>query len=135
MLAALGANSVLTEPALGMKGAVDKAQEIYDSNPQQYFLPQQFDNPANPQTHVLTTAPEIFHATAGKVDALVAGVGTGGTPGIARYFKQVKNQPLYTVATEPAESPIITQTLWASPFNSSAAQNPRHWRQFYSPKI
>ena len=116
VLAALGANLVLTEPALGMKGAVDKAQEIYDSNPQQYFLPQQFDNPANPQTPVLTTAPEIFHATAGKVDALVAGVGTGGTiSGIARYFKQVKNQPLYTVATEPAESPIITQTLKGEP--------------------
>ena len=116
VLAALGANLVLTEPALGMKGAVDKAQEIYDSNPQQYFLPQQFDNPANPQTHVLTTAPEIFNATAGKVDALVAGVGTGGTiSGIARYFKQVKNQPLYTVATEPAESPIITQTLKGEP--------------------
>jgi len=88
VLAALGAHLVLTEPSLGMKGAVEAAQEIHDNHPGEYFLPQQFDNPANPDTHVKTTAPEIFNATAGKVDALVAGVGTGGTiSGIARYFK------------------------------------------------
>ncbi|WP_248789097.1 pyridoxal-phosphate dependent enzyme, partial [Escherichia coli] len=75
VLAALGAHLVLTEPSLGMKGAVEAAQEIYDNHPGEYFLPQQFDNPANPDTHVKTTAPEIFNATAGKVDALVAGVG------------------------------------------------------------
>ena len=112
VLAALGANLVLTEPSLGMKGAVDAAQAIHDNHPGEYFLPQQFDNPANPATHVKTTAPEIFNATNGKVDALIAGVGTGGTiSGIASYFKQHKNQPLYTVAVEPAESPIISQTL------------------------
>jgi cysteine synthase len=116
VLAALGAHLVLTEPSLGMKGAVEAAQEIHDNHPGEYFLPQQFDNPANPDTHVKTTAPEIFNATAGKVDALVAGVGTGGTiSGIARYFKQIKHQPLYTVAVEPAESPIITQTREGKP--------------------
>lgn len=112
VLAALGANIVLTDPALGMRGAVDKAQEIYDSEPDVYFLPQQFDNPSNPATHVRTTAPEIDQALGGQIDALVAGVGTGGTiSGIAQYFKQHKNHPLYTVAVEPTESPIITQTL------------------------
>lgn len=111
ILKALGANLVLTEPALGMKGAVDKAQEMYDANPDKYFLPQQFNNPANPQVHVDTTGPEIWQATEGKVDALVAGVGTGGTiTGISRYFEQVQNQPLHSVAVEPSESPIITQT-------------------------
>lgn len=99
VLAALGAHLVLTEPSLGMKGEVEAAQEIHDNHPGEYFLLQQFDNSANPDTHVKTTAPEIFNATAGKVDALVAGVGTGGTiSGIARYFKQIKHQPLYTVA-------------------------------------
>lgn len=111
VLAALGANLVLTEPALGMKGAVDKAQKIHDSNPEQYFLPQQFDNPANPATHYRTTALEIDQATGGQVDAVVAGVGTGGTvSGIAKYFKE-KNLAFYAVAVEPAESPIITQTM------------------------
>lgn len=111
ILAALGANLVLTEPALGMKGAVDKAQEMYDANPEKYFLPQQFNNPANPQVHVDTTGPEIWNATGGKVDALVAGVGTGGTiTGISRYFEQVQNQAIHSVAVEPRESPIITQT-------------------------
>lgn len=112
VLAALGANLVLTEPSLGMRGAVDKAQEIFDNHPGTYFLPQQFDNPANPETHLHTTAPEIDNALSGHIDALVAGVGTGGTiSGIATYFKHQKQQPLYTVAVEPAESPIITQTL------------------------
>lgn len=112
VLAALGANLVLTEPALGMKGAVEKANEIANSDPSQYFVPQQFDNPANPAVHVKTTAPEIDNATNGNVDAVVAGVGTGGTiSGIAKYFKQVKGKNIHAVAVEPAESPIITQTL------------------------
>ncbi|TQR71681.1 cysteine synthase A [Acinetobacter sp. RF14B] len=107
---ALGANLVLTDPAKGMKGAVDEATRLLNENPDQYFLPQQFENPANPKIHEETTGPEIWEATGGKVDILVAGVGTGGTiTGISRYFKQVKNQPLYTVAVEPAESPIIGQ--------------------------
>lgn len=112
VLIALGANLVLTEPALGMKGAVDKAREIYENEPEKYFLPQQFENPANPEVHVKTTAPEIDHATNGSVDVVVAGVGTGGTiSGIAKYFKEVKGKNIYAVAVEPAESPIITQTL------------------------
>lgn len=115
VLTALGANLVLTEPTLGMKGAVDKAQEIANSDPSKYFLPQQFDNPANPQVHFDTTAPEIDHATNGQIDAVVAGVGTGGTiSGIARYFKQ-KGKPIYAVAVEPSESPIIAQTLKGEP--------------------
>ncbi|MEN8407469.1 cysteine synthase A [Acinetobacter seifertii] len=111
VLKALGANLVLTEPAKGMKGAVDEAVRLATEQPDLYFLPQQFENPANPQIHVDTTGPEIWQATGGQVDILVAGVGTGGTiTGISRYFEQVQNKPLYSVAVEPAESPIITQT-------------------------
>ncbi|QDK97826.1 cysteine synthase A [Acinetobacter tandoii] len=111
VLKALGANLVLTEPAKGMKGAVDEAVRLATENPELYFLPQQFENPANPQIHEDTTGPEIWAATNGQVDILVAGVGTGGTiSGISRFFEKVKNQPLYSVAVEPAESPIISQT-------------------------
>jgi len=111
VLKALGANLVLTEPAKGMKGAVDEAVRLATEQPDIYFLPQQFENPANPQIHVDTTGPEIWQATGGQVDILVAGVGTGGTiTGISRYFEQVQNKALYSVAVEPAESPIITQT-------------------------
>ncbi|MDC4976315.1 cysteine synthase A [Acinetobacter baumannii] len=111
VLKALGANLVLTEPAKGMKGAVDEAVRLATEQPEIYFLPQQFENPANPQIHVDTTGPEIWQATGGQVDILVAGVGTGGTiTGISRYFEQVQNKALYSVAVEPAESPIITQT-------------------------
>ena len=112
VLKAFGANLVLTEPAKGMQGAVDEAVRLATEQPDLYYLPQQFENPANPKIHEQTTAPEIWQATGGQVDILVAGVGTGGTiSGIARYFKQIKNQALYTVAVEPAESPIIGQRL------------------------
>ena len=112
VLKAFGANLVLTEPAKGMQGAVDEAVRLATEQPELYYLPQQFENPANPKIHEQTTAPEIWQATGGQVDILVAGVGTGGTiSGIARYFKQIKNQALYTVAVEPAESPIIGQRL------------------------
>ena len=111
VLKALGANLVLTDPAKGMKGAVDEAVRLVTEQPETYYLPQQFENPANPEIHELTTGPEIWNATGGKVDILVSGVGTGGTiSGISRYFKKVKNQPLYSVAVEPAESAIISQT-------------------------
>ena len=111
VLKAFGANLVLTEPAKGMQGAVDEAVRLATEQPELYYLPQQFENPANPKIHEQTTGPEIWEATGGKVDILVAGVGTGGTiTGISRYFEQVKNQPLYSVAVEPAESPIIGQT-------------------------
>ncbi|WP_407307177.1 cysteine synthase A [Acinetobacter sp.] len=110
VLKAFGANLVLTEPAKGMQGAVDEAVRLVTEQPELYYLPQQFENPANPKIHEQTTGPEIWEATGGQVDILVAGVGTGGTiSGISRYFEQVKNQPLYSVAVEPAESPIIGQ--------------------------
>lgn len=116
VLKAFGANLVLTEPAKGMKGAVDEAVRLATEQPELYYLPQQFENPANPKIHEQTTGPEIWEATGGKVDILVAGVGTGGTiSGISRYFEQVKNQPLYSVAVEPAESPIIGQTKRGEP--------------------
>ena len=111
VMKALGANLVLTDPAKGMRGAVEEAQRLLDENPDTYFLPQQFENPANPAIHEATTGPEIWEATGGKVDILVAGVGTGGTiSGISSYFEKVKKQALYSVAVEPAESPIIGQT-------------------------
>lgn len=111
VMKALGANLVLTDPAKGMRGAVEEAQRLLDENPDTYFLPQQFENPANPAIHEATTGPEIWDSTGGKVDILVAGVGTGGTiSGISSYFEKVKKQALYSVAVEPAESPIIGQT-------------------------
>ena len=111
VMKALGANLVLTDPAKGMRGAVEEAQRLLDENPDTYFLPKQFENPANPAIHEATTGPEIWEATGGKVDILVAGVGTGGTiSGISSYFEKVKKQALYSVAVEPAESPIIGQT-------------------------
>ena len=111
VMKALGANLVLTDPAKGMRGAVEEAQRLLDENPETYFLPQQFENPANPAIHEATTGPEIWDPTGGKVDILVAGVGTGGTiSGISSYFEKVKKQALYSVAVEPAESPIIGQT-------------------------
>ncbi len=111
VMKALGANLVLTDPAKGMRGAVEEAQRLLDENPETYFLSQQFENPANPAIHEATTGPEIWDATGGKVDILVAGVGTGGTiSGISSYFEKVKKQALYSVAVEPAESPIIDQT-------------------------
>ena len=110
VLKALGAKLVLTDPAKGMNGAVQEAERLVAENPELYYLPQQFENPANPEIHETTTGPEIFEATAGKVDILVAGVGTGGTiSGVSRYFEKVKNQDLYSVAVEPADSPIIGQ--------------------------
>ncbi len=111
LLAAYGAKLVLTEGAKGMKGAIAKAEEIAASDPDKYVLLQQFKNPANPAIHVATTGPEIDNATNGKVDILVAGVGTGGTiTGVSRYFKQVRNVPLWSVAVEPSASPVLTQT-------------------------
>lgn len=110
VLKGLGAELVLTEPAKGMKGAIDKATEIANSDPSKYFLPQQFENPANPAIHEKTTGPEIWNDTDGNVDMLVAGVGTGGTiTGISRYFKQVQGKAIVSVAVEPVTSPVITQ--------------------------
>ncbi|TLS84683.1 cysteine synthase A [Photobacterium damselae subsp. damselae] len=112
LLKALGANLELTEAAKGMKGAIEKAEEIVASNPSKYLLLQQFNNPANPDIHEKTTGPEIWDATGGDIDVFVSGVGTGGTlTGVSRYIKQQKGKAITTVAVEPAESPVITQTL------------------------
>jgi cysteine synthase A len=112
VLKALGARIILTEGPKGMKGAIAKAEEIANSDKGRYFIPQQFENPANPEIHVKTTGPEIWDDTDGNVDILVAGVGTGGTiSGISKYFKQVKGRQILSVAVEPAESPVISQTL------------------------
>ena len=112
MMVVLGAELILTEAAKGMPGAIAKAKEIAQSDPQKYFMPGQFDNPANPEIHFKTTGPEIWDDTDGKIDVLVSGVGTGGTiTGISRYIKQEKKQSLLSVAVEPTHSPVITQTL------------------------
>ena len=112
LMKALGAELELTDPKLGMKGAVQKAQELAAANPTTHLLLQQFSNPANPAVHVETTGPEIFADTNGQVDIFVAGVGTGGTiTGVSRYFKEVKQQALHSVAVEPADSAIIAQAL------------------------
>jgi cysteine synthase A len=112
VLKALGAELVLTEPAKGMKGAIEKASEIASSDPSKYFLPGQFDNPANPAIHEKTTGPEIWNDTDGAVDVLVAGVGTGGTiTGVSRYIKNSRHKPILSVAVEPIASPVISQTM------------------------
>jgi cysteine synthase A len=110
VLAALGANLILTPGAEGMKGAINRAEEIAAAEPQKYFLPQQFKNPANPEIHEKTTGPEIWNDTDGGIDVLVAGVGTGGTiTGISRYIKNTKGKKIISVAVEPKESPVISQ--------------------------
>ena len=107
LLRGLGVNLVLTEGAKGKKGAIAKA-----SDPNHYVMLKQFENPANPAIHQQTTGPEIWNATEGKVDVIVAGVGTGGTiTGISRHIKQDQGKQIISVAVEPKESPVITQTL------------------------
>ncbi len=108
LMKAYGAELVLTEGAKGMKGAIAKAYELAAKIPDS-FVPGQFENPENPRMHFETTGPEIYEDTDGKVDILVAGVGTGGTiTGIGRYLKS-KNSGLKVVAVEPADSPVLSQ--------------------------
>jgi len=112
VLITLGANIILTDGAKGMSGAVETAEKLVRENPGKYFMPQQFRNPANPEIHEKTTGPEIWNDTEGKIDVLIAGVGTGGTiTGISRYIKKTKGKAILTVAVEPADSPVITQKL------------------------
>jgi cysteine synthase A len=116
VLKAFGANLVLTEGAKGMKGAIAKAEEIYNSDPKHYLLLQQFQNPANPEIHFRTTGPEIWDDTNGAIDVLISGVGTGGTiTGVSRYIKGTRGKPITSVAVEPAASPVITQKLAGQP--------------------
>ncbi len=109
LLKAFGADLVLTEGPRGMPGAIARAEEIVASDPRKYWMPQQFKNPANPEIHFQTTGPEIWNDTDGRTDILVCGVGTGGTiTGVGRYFKLARKRPLWSVAVEPAESPVLT---------------------------
>ena len=111
VLKAFGANLVLTDGPLGMKGAIAKAEELVARDPDRYVLLQQFKNPANPAIHEQTTGPEIWDDLDGNMDVLVAGVGTGGTiTGISRYFKHTRGKQILSVAVEPVNSPVITQT-------------------------
>ncbi|MEH6811899.1 MAG: cysteine synthase A [Motiliproteus sp.] len=112
VMKALGADIVLTEGPKGMKGAIDKATEIVESDPVNHYMPQQFENPANPAIHEQTTGPEIWKDTDGGIDVLVAGVGTGGTiTGISRYIKNTCGKAITSVAVEPTASPVISQHL------------------------
>jgi len=112
VVTALGCKLILTPGALGMKGAIAKAEELAAAEPDRYVSMRQFENPANPAIHETTTGPEIWDDTEGKVDVFVSGVGTGGTlTGVARYFEKVRGQALHAVAVEPAVSPVISQTL------------------------
>jgi len=112
VLKAFGANLVLTEGARGMSGAIAKAEELVAGDPGRYFMPQQFQNPANPAIHEKTTGPEIWEATDGRVDVVISGVGTGGTiTGITRYLKHTCGRQILAVAVEPESSPVITQKL------------------------
>jgi cysteine synthase A len=112
VLVAFGAKLVLTPGAKGMKGAIAKAEELAAADPDKYLLMKQFENPANPTIHEKTTGPEIWDDTGGKVDIFVSGVGTGGTlTGVSRYLKKTRGKPILTVAVEPINSPVITQTL------------------------
>lgn len=116
VLKAFGANLVLTPGAKGMGGAIAEAEAIAASDPDRYFLPHQFKNPANPAIHMKTTGPEIWEDTDGNVDVLVSGVGTGGTiTGISRYFKEVRGKQILSVAVEPEDSPVISQKLAGEP--------------------
>ena len=110
LLRLLGAEIVLTPGPKGMGGAISKASQLMEEHGDKAFMPQQFNNPANPEVHRKTTAEEIWSATEGKIDCLVAGVGTGGTiTGVSEVIKE-RNPNMLTVAVEPVESPVITQT-------------------------
>jgi cysteine synthase len=111
LLLAYGATLVLTDGSKGMSGAIARADAIAASDPARYVLLQQFKNPSNPAIHETTTGPEIWDDTEGAVDILVSGVGTGGTiTGVSRYIKHTRKKPLWSVAVEPTNSPVLTQT-------------------------
>jgi cysteine synthase len=112
VLKLLGAKIILTDGALGMGASIERAEQMVASDPHRYVLLQQFQNPANPEIHFKTTGPEIWDDTQGKVDALVAGIGTGGTiTGVSRYIKLERKKAILSVGVEPRGSAVITQTL------------------------
>ena len=120
LLAAYGATLVLTEGARGMPGAIARAEEIVATDPSRYVLLQQFKNPANPAIHEQTTGPEIWDDTGGAVDVFVSGVGTGGTiTGVSRYIKLTRGKPIVSVAVEPTDSPVLTQSRAGVPLAPS----------------
>ncbi len=107
ILRTFGANLILTPGAEGMKGAINRATEMAEDP--NYFMPQQFNNPANPDIHFRTTGPEIWEDTQGKVDILISGVGTGGTiTGVSRFIKKTQNHALTSIAVEPVGSPVLS---------------------------
>ncbi len=112
VLKLLGAKIILTDGALGMGASIERAEQMVASDPHRYVLLQQFQNPANPEIHFKTTGPEIWDDTQGKIDALVAGIGTGGTiTGVSRYIKLERKKAILSVGVEPRGSAVITQTL------------------------
>ncbi len=112
LMKALGAELYLTEPPKGIKGAMEKAQALVDENPETHLMLQQFENPANPEIHEKTTGPEIWRDTDGQIDVLVSGVGTGGTiTGTSRYIKNTEGKKITSIAVEPTDSTVITNTL------------------------
>jgi cysteine synthase len=119
VLRAFGANLILTDGAAGMQGSIGKAEEFVASDPKRYVLLQQFQNPANPDIHVKTTGPEIWNDTEGAIDALVCGVGTGGTiTGVSRFITSVqKDKKVISIAVEPTGSPVITQAIKGLPLH------------------
>lgn len=121
VLKMLGAELILTDPELGMQGAVDAAEALEREQPGQYYYTRQFENPANPLAHERGTGPEIWDALDGQVDAIVAGVGTGGTlSGLGRYFK-AQGRKVTMVAVEPASLPAITQHLAQQPLQPAGS--------------
>ena len=133
VLAALGAHLILTPGPEGMKGAISRAEEIAASEPERYFIPQQFKNPANPAIHEKTTGPEIWNDTDGGIDVLVSGVGTGGTiSGVSRYIKMTKGKNITSVAVEPKESPVISQKLAGEEIKPGPHKDPGNRRRIHS---
>ena len=121
LLLAYGATLVLTEGQKGMRGAINRAEEIVASDPDRYVLLQQFNNPANPAIHERTTGPEIWEDTEGAIDIFVSGVGTGGTiTGVSRYIKHTQRKAIRSVAVEPAASPVLTQSRSGIPLKPGA---------------
>lgn len=119
LMKALGAEVILTDGAKGIPAAIQKAEDIIASDPDKYWGPHQFENPANPAIHEQTTGPEIWDDTEGQVDVLISGVGTGGTlTGISRYLKQTQGKAICTVAVEPDSTTMITA--------AKAGQEPSH---------